>query len=77
MILHSYDFTTMAEDCLGKIYFKVGIRYKGVQSLKKNTNNSWIMLQVKYSPESETLTVNLHKFKYCPDQLTKNGVIVK
>merc|ERR1719397_1722495 len=52
--LDSYDFTTMAEDCLGKIYFKVN-----------------------YNPESETLNVNLHKFKYCPDQLTKNGVIVK
>ena len=76
MILHSYDFTTMAEDCLGKIYFKVGIRYIGAQSLKK-THKFLNNLQVKYSPESETLTVNLHKFKYCPDQLTKNGVIVK
>ena len=36
MILHSYDFTTMAEDCLGKIYFKVDIGYIGVQSLKKH-----------------------------------------
>ena len=25
IIVHSYDFTTMAEDCLGKIYFKVRV----------------------------------------------------
>ena len=38
---------------------------------------SFAFSQVNYNPESETLNVNLHKFKYCPDQLTKNGVIVK
>ena len=38
---------------------------------------SFAYSQVNYNPESETLNVNLHKFKYCPDQLTKNGVIVK
>ena len=35
------------------------------------------LLQVKYEPESEILNVNLHKLKYCPETLTKNGVTVK
>ena len=64
----------MAEDCLGKIYFKVEFCKLTVQSLNIVLLDNF---QVNYNPESETLNVNLHKFKYCPDQLTKNGVIVK
>ena len=68
--LDSYDFTTLSDDFLGKIYFKVSFSF-----LFRFIHKS--ILQLVYCPESEMLTVSLHKLKYLPELLTKHGVSVK
>ena len=68
--LDSYDFTTLSDDYMGKIYFQVS--FKGVP-----LNKMLYLFQLTYCCESEMLVVNLQKLKYLPDFITKHGVIVK